>query len=113
MELTNIAIYKLLLPFKNLIFAFGGWLAGLFLLIIKPEELSRKILIFRAGASILAIPLVMIIDYKINLDKWSVCGIAIMFSYFGWLVLDIAEKKLPKVLNKKIDNYLDGTGSEN
>ena len=108
MDLSNIAIYKLLIPFKNIIFAFGGWLAGLFLLIIKPEELSRKILIFRAGASILSVPLSMMIDYKLNLDKWTICGLAIGFSYFGWLVLDIAEKKLPKIINKKVDDYTNG-----
>ncbi len=107
MDLTNVAIYKLLIPFQKVIFAFGGWLAGLFLLIIKPEELARRILLFRAGASILSIPASMIIDYKLDLDKWTICGVSIAFSYFGWLVLDIAEKKIPKVINKKVDKYLD------
>lgn len=107
MDITAPIILKLLTPFQKIIFAFGGWIAGLFLLIIKPEQLAGRVLIFRGCASIISIPSAMIIDSRLDLDKWYICGVAIAFSYFGWLVLDIAEKKIPKVLNKKADKFIE------
>lgn len=104
MDITTSILFKALSPFQKLIFAAGGWIAGLVILIVKPEKLSGKILAYRSGASVISLPLTMMIDYKFVLDKWTVCGLALGLSYFGWLVLDIAEKKLPTYLEKKIDN---------
>ncbi len=105
--MENIALYKLLLPFSKLIFTIGGWFAGLLILFGKPEEVVAKERRYRLIVSIIAVPMTMSIDNYMNLNKWALCIISILFAYFGWLVLDIVKNRLPDVLNKYIDKKID------
>jgi uncharacterized membrane protein YjdF len=95
---------KLFLPFAKLFFCIGGWFASLLIQIVSPEEISKKELRYRLVSSIIAIPIVMAIDSKYDLEKWFISALSIGFGLFGWLVIDIAKKKVPKKLKDYIDN---------
>lgn len=104
MELTEIVVFKLFAPFAKIIFAIGGWFASLLIQVVTPEEISRKELRYRLVSSIIAVPIVMAIDSKYDLEKWFISVLSIGFGLFGWLVIDIAKKKVPKKLKDYIDN---------
>ena len=99
MEVTEIVVFKLFAPFAKIIFSLGGWFASLLIQVVSPEEIR-----YRLVSSIIAVPIVMAIDSKYNLDKWFISVLSIGFGLFGWLVIDIAKKKVPKKLKDYIDN---------
>lgn len=103
MELTEILAFKLIAPFAKLIFSIGGWFASVLIQVVSPEQLSEKELRYRLVSSIISIPIVMGIDSQYNLDKWIISAASIGFGLFGWLVIDIAKKKVPKKLKDYID----------
>ena len=104
MEVTEIVVFKLFAPFAKIIFSIGGWFASLLIQVVSPGEISRKELRYRLVSSIIAVPIVMAIDSKYDLEKWFISVLSIGFGLFGWLVIDIAKKKVPKKLKDYIDN---------
>jgi len=101
--MNEILIYKYILPFTKLLFAFGGWFASLLIQFVSPEEITRKELRYRLVSSIISVPLVMALDSRFDFEKWTISILSIGFGLFGWLVLDIAKKKIPKKLQDYID----------
>ena len=104
MEVTEIVVFKLFAPFAKIIFSIGGWFASLLIQVVSPEEISRKELRYRLVSSIIAVPIVMAIDSKYDLEKWFISVLSLGFGLFGWFVIDIAKKKVPKKLKDYIDN---------
>lgn len=105
MEMTEIGILKIFIPFAKIIFSIGGWFASLLIQIVSPEEINKKEIRYRLVASIIAVPAVMAFDAEYNFNKWFISVLSIAFGLFGWLVIDIAKKRVPKKLKDYIDNY--------
>lgn len=78
-------------------------LLGILLRYRKPDNIKREKRIYQALCGVVGVPITYTIDTYHNLPTALACLLTFFFAFYGFIIMDVVEQKLPDVMKRKID----------